>query len=225
MQALCQALAFTQMSTVTFGGRGFATIFAASVRMSFDLLSYCDQSFGTPDAVPNAKMAQHKVCQTQFKGRNVEAISLDTAILITGISKRTLWRRVTEGQLTRLDTDERGRAMLAFSEIALFINIPIEPEDYELLVEADAGDAEAQNDLAQLLIDIDLLEIGMHWLKLAVEQEHPDAMHNLAKLYIKGQGVPKDQNTGLMYLAKAAAHGHIIAQQQMAALMPGQSKN
>ncbi|WP_157718631.1 tetratricopeptide repeat protein [Halopseudomonas litoralis] len=149
----------------------------------------------------------------------MDAISLDTAILITGISKRTLWRRVTEGQLTRLETDERGRAMVAFSEIAPQINIPIEPEDYELLVDADAGDADAQNDLAQLLIDINLLDMGMHWLKQAVDQEHPDAMHNLAKLHFKGIGVPKDENAGLMWLAKASAHGHVIARQQMDALV------
>ncbi len=46
-----------------------------------------------------------------------------------------------------------------------------------------------------------------------------DAIHNLAQLYIKGIGVPKDENTALMWLAKAAAHGHVIAKQQMAALM------
>ena len=40
-------------------------------------------------------------------------------------------------------------------------------------------------------------------------------MHNLAKLYFQGIGVPQDE----MWLAKAAAHGHVIAEQQMAALM------
>jgi len=44
-------------------------------------------------------------------------------------------------------------------------------------------------------------------------------MHNLAKLHFQGIGVPQDENTGLMWLAKAASHGHVIAEQQMAALM------
>ena len=88
----------------------------------------------------------------------MQAISLDTAILITGISKRTLWRRVTEGHITRLDTDERGRAMIAFEEIAPLITLPIEPADYELLIDADAGDADAQNDLAQLFLELDLTQ-------------------------------------------------------------------
>ena len=45
-----------------------------------------------------------------------------------------------------------------------------------------------------------------------------DAMHNLAKLYFQGCGVEKDENTALMWLAKAAAYGHVIAEQQMLAL-------
>lgn len=150
----------------------------------------------------------------------MQAISLDTAILITGISKRTLWRRVTESQITRLDTDERGRAIIAFDEIAPLITLPIEPADYELLIDADAGDAAAQNDLAQLFVELDLIDMGLYWLRQAVDQQHPDATHNLAMLYIKGRGVEKDHNTGLMWLAKAAAHGHAIAKQQMAALVP-----
>ena len=43
-------------------------------------------------------------------------------------------------------------------------------------------------------------------------------MHNLAKLYLQGCGVEKDENTALMWLAKAAAYGHVIAEQQMLAL-------
>lgn len=155
----------------------------------------------------------------------MRTISLDAAIIVTQISKRTLWRRVTEGQISRLDTDERGRAMLSFEEIAPLITLPIEPADYELLIEADAGDADAQNELAQLFIDLDLVDVGLIWLNQAIAQHHPDAMHNMAALHIKGQGISKDYNTGLMWLAKAAAHGHQIAKQQMAALVPSADRS
>lgn len=67
-------------------------------------------------------------------------------------------------------------------------------------------------------LDADRPDIALHWLQLAVDQEHPDAMHNLAKLHIKGIGVPKDETKGLMWLAKAASCGHPIASQQVAAL-------
>lgn len=46
------------------------------------------------------------------------AISIDTAALLIGTSKRTLWRRLSAGTLQRHSTDERGRVMLALSDLA-----------------------------------------------------------------------------------------------------------
>lgn len=146
------------------------------------------------------------------------AISLDTAIIVTGVSKRTLWRRVTNGQITRQGNDVRGRAMLTLATLAPMFCIPVVPEDYELFSDADAGDPDAQNDLAQLFLELDRPDIALHWFRMAVEQEHADAMHNLANLHRKGIGVPKDETISLMWLAKAASCGHLIASKQVAAL-------
>lgn len=144
------------------------------------------------------------------------AISIDTAIILTGISKRTFWRRLADGQVTREGNDDRGRTMLSLDDLLLLV--PVDPEDYELLIEADSGDADAQNDLAQLFLEADRPDIALHWFKLAVDQDHADAMHNLATLHIKGIGVPKDETVGLMWLAKAATLGHQLSQLQVSAL-------
>lgn len=153
----------------------------------------------------------------------MNAISLDSAIVVTEISKRTLWRRLTDGQIGRLENDARGRAMLDFDDLVPLLCIPVAPEDYELFITADAGEADAQNDLAQLFLNAGKPEIALYWLQSAVTAQQSavsvDAMHNLAKLYFQGIGVPQDENTGLMWLAKAASHGHVIAEQQMTALM------
>ena len=146
------------------------------------------------------------------------AISLDTAALVTDVSKRTLWRRLDNGQITRQENDSRGRAMLTLADLVPMLCVPIEPEDYELLADADAGNADAQNDLAQLFLDANRSDIATHWIQLAVEQEHPDAIHNLAMLYMKGIGLKRDGTKGLMYLAKAASLGHLIAKQQISTL-------
>jgi len=145
-------------------------------------------------------------------------ISINTAIILTGISKRTFWRRLADGQIARQGNDERGRTMLSLDDLVSLLLVPIDPEDYELLIDADAGDADAQNDLAQLFLDAERSDIALHLFKLAVEQDHADAMHNLARLHIKGIGVPKDETIGLMWLAKAATLGHQLAQAQVAAL-------
>lgn len=101
----------------------------------------------------------------------MNAISLDSAIIVTEISKRTLWRRLNEGQITRLGSDERGRAMLAFDDLVPLLCIPVEPEDHELFIAADAGNAHAQNDLAQLFLDAGKPEIALFWLKSAVSSQ------------------------------------------------------
>jgi len=146
------------------------------------------------------------------------AINLEAAASVTQLSKRTLWRRLSEGQVTRQANDEEGRTMLTFEDLVPMLCIPMASEDHDLLIEAAAGDAEAQNDLGLLFLDADKPDIGLHWLTLAADQGHPDAMHNLSKLYIKGTGPQKNDSLGLMWLAKAASLGHVIAGEQITAL-------
>lgn len=148
----------------------------------------------------------------------MDGISLDSAIILTGISRRTFWRRLAEGEVVRLKNDRRGRTILSISSLAPLLLVPVAAEDYELLITADTGNPDAQSDLAQLFLDADRPDIGLHWLRLAVEQNHADAMHNLATLHIKGVGVAKDEAAGLMWLAKAATLGHQIAGAQVAAI-------
>lgn len=147
-----------------------------------------------------------------------KAISLDAAAIVTQVSRRTLWRRLSDSQITRLDNDEEGRTMLSVEDIVPMLCVPMAPEDHELLVKAAGGDADAQNDLALLFLDAEKPEIGLHWLTMAADQSHADAMHNLSGLYIKGIGTQKNNSTGLMWLAKAASMGHVIADQQITAL-------
>jgi len=108
--------------------------------------------------------------------------------------------------------------MITFEDIVPMLCIPVAPQDYDLIVEAAAGDAEAQNNVALLFLDADKPDLGLHWLTLAADQGHPDAMHHLSKLYIQGSGTPKNDSLGLMWLAKAASLGHMIAGEQITAL-------
>jgi len=146
------------------------------------------------------------------------AINLEAAVLVTQLSKRTLWRRLSEGQVTRQADDAEGRAMLTFEDLVPMLCVPVAPQNYDLIIEAAAGDSEAQTDLALLFLEADKLDLGLHWLTLAAEQGHSDAMHQLSKLYIQGSGTEKNDSLGLMWLGKAAALGHVIAIEQVTAL-------
>lgn len=148
------------------------------------------------------------------------SISLDTAIIVTERSKSTWRRRLAEGELVKIDADGK-RTMLSLSDVRPLICIEMSEEDLDFLVAADAGDAEAQDDMGQMFLAAGKTEIAIHWLQLSARQDYPNAMQCLGQCYASGTGVPKDDNLAIMWIAKAAAHGHAIAMAQMQGLRPG----
>lgn len=165
----------------------------------------------------------HYICRTpspdsHTRRIDMTPISLDTAALITERSKRTWQRRIAEGTAAKLDSDQAGRTMIPLADIAAAITIPMNADDLEMLARADIGDAEAQDDMGQLFLAAGKLEAARYWLEQAARQDHPNAMQTLGHCYACGEGVPKNENLAIMWLARAAAHGHVIAQAQMQAL-------
>lgn len=156
---------------------------------------------------------------TYHQNMNATVISIDTASAITEISRRTWWRRISSGEVTRVDDDSRGRAMLLWAEVEPHICVVMEPEDAHFVFLADAGNADAQNDIGQLFLISGKHQAAFYWFQQAAQQNHPDAMQWLGHCYVSGEGVPKDDNLGMMWIAKAAALGHVIAQGQMKGLI------
>lgn len=150
----------------------------------------------------------------------MKLISLDAAVSVTTISRRTLWRRMSEGEISRGADDARGRAMLAWEDVSQRLALTLVPEDLQMLANADAGDVASQNDIGQLLASAGLHDGGIYWIKQAAEQGHPDAMQWLGRAYAAGEGVPKDENLALKWIAGAASLGHQIADQQIKGLLP-----
>ena len=144
-------------------------------------------------------------------------ISIATAITLTGWSKRTLWRRISDGTLKREDDKdpEDNKAKIHLGTIKLHICIPLEPEDFDLIESADAGEVEAQTDLALLFLVNKKPENAVYWLELAVKREYASAMYLLGRCYTDGNGISRNENLGIMWIANAASRGHVIAQGQM----------
>lgn len=148
------------------------------------------------------------------------AISLNAVIALTDQSERTLRRRIADGSLPRM-ADESGssyKTMIPFDAIRPQLVVPLTSEDMQLVGRADSGDAGAQNDLALLLLSHQKPQGALYWLELAAKQECAEAMHWLARCYLEGNGVSRDDNIGLMWLAKSAARGHPISQEQVQAM-------
>ncbi len=148
-----------------------------------------------------------------------DLISLDSAIVVTGLSKRTLWRRVSDGHIRKAGEDHRGRALLAVTEVLPLMRSPLGPEDGPLLVRADGGEADSQADVAAIFHARQDFESAVYWWRQAAEQGHADAMQWLGRCYAAGEGLEKDEHLAVMWISKAASRGHAIAIAQMAQLL------
>ena len=148
-------------------------------------------------------------------------ISLKTATLLTGLSMRTLRRRITDGTLTCASSEEDyNKTMICLDSIKNDIGIPLNPDDIELIKAADAGKPEAQNDLGVLFLENNKPQSAICWLELAAKQDYVNAMHLLGNCYLKGNGLAKDNNLAIMWIAKAASLGHPIAIAQIRSIRP-----
>lgn len=148
-------------------------------------------------------------------------ITLNTAVSITGLSKRTLWRRIADGQLRVHDAaagaGEHTRVRL--DDVVAMSRLRLEGDDWALIVEADGGSAEAQCDLALLLLVRNLPAEAVRWLALAAKQNYPEAMHQLGRCCIAGRGVAANEALGVEWIARAAALGHSTARPMARYLM------
>jgi hypothetical protein len=146
-------------------------------------------------------------------------ISLDTLVAISTWSRRTWWRRISSTEVRRLPDDARGRVMLAWDSVHHHVPLPLSPQDLQLMFRADAGDMAAQNDFGQHLFLLDRPAAAIYWIEQAARQGCADAMQWLGVAHATGHGVERNEYLALMWIARAAAQGHVIARAQADGLL------
>ena len=156
----------------------------------------------------------------------MDSLSLDAAEAMTATSSRTLRRYLAEGTVASDGRrDARGRATMALADALRLAaersRIALGAEDAQLLLHADAGNAAAQTGMGALLFLQGAQSPARYWLELAAQQDDAEAMHWLALLHAAGLCEGDGNAQALMWLARAAAQGHVIAKAQLAGLMPG----
>jgi len=140
-------------------------------------------------------------------------ISLSAAVSISGLSKRTLWRRIADRSLRTKDgADPREVTQVELDDVLLLSPLHLEPDDHQLILDADAGDPESQCDLALLFLAQNRPAEAVGWLERSASRLYPEALHQLGRCYIAGNGVAADEQVGTMWIERAAARGHVIAE-------------
>ena len=158
------------------------------------------------------------------------ALHVSTAAALTGRSVRTWQRRMEQGLVVR---QADGRALVPWAALQAELVAPLAPQDAPLLERADQGEAAAQAEMGALLAlaALDALDVAQgsdgcvaasrYFLEQAAQQGEADAMHWLALLHAAGLCEGDGNAQALMWLARAAAQGHVLAKAQLAGLMPG----
>lgn len=149
----------------------------------------------------------------------MQYISLAGATTLTGWSERTLWRKLADGSVTR--SPSSSRAMLVFNDIAAYSCIPLEPEDLLMIEQADGGNVAAQTETAILFLQHGKPKSAVYWLDLATKHDDANAMYLLGRCYTDGSGISRDENLGIMWIAKAASLKHVLAQGVMRSMRNG----
>ncbi len=141
------------------------------------------------------------------------SISLNTATAITGLSKRTLWRHIHRGSLAVVNINDSGeKTQVSLIDILPLSCLPLSEIEQKVVIDADAGHAAAQTDLALLFFAAARPTEAVAWLMRAAEQHYPDAMCYLGRCFLTGTGVTPDADSGALWLSHAAVKGHPLAQ-------------
>lgn len=170
-------------------------------------------------------------------------VSIRTAVVLSGLSLRTWQRRIQEGLVAPLGGSGMA-ALVPLAAVAEWLPGWWGPDELAALVAADGGDVLAQAELGSRCV-LHLLQPGpasgvagheagaegvagrvaWHFLSEAAEQGQADAMHWLGLACAAGRSDAGDGDAAraqaLMWLSRAAAQGHVIAREQMTALMRG----
>lgn len=149
-------------------------------------------------------------------------IELDTAAALTGLARRTLWRRMALGQLSHHKVKRaRGHArnLLDLEQVLAMAELHFSQEDKALIVKADSGYPDAQCELALRLIEFKRPDRALPWLRWAGERGCADAQLWLAQFSARGDhGFDQDDTQAMMWLTRAAQGGHLIALRQLSVL-------
>ena len=139
-------------------------------------------------------------------------VSLQTAASLTGVSVRTLWRRIADGQLRTCKEDSpSGRTLVALDDLRPITRLPLGEGDFGMLSAADKCDPDAQCELGLAFLLAGMAEEAFGWFSLSAERFCPDALHQLARCYLTGGGCPRDEALGIQLMARAADRGHVVA--------------
>ena len=152
----------------------------------------------------------------------MRTISLSTAMTLSDVSESTFRRKIRNGEIRLVSPPAPGaRETIDIEQNAAYMNHDIAAGHWDVVKEADQGDACAQTELALILQQHGKFRAAVYWLQLAARKNDSHALHWLARCHLEGRGVARNEDKGIMLLARSALLGNVISAHQLAALRHG----
>jgi TPR repeat protein len=152
----------------------------------------------------------------------MRTVSLSTAMTLSDLSESTFRRKIRSGAIQLLPgAAAGGREGIAIDTNAAYLDARIAIGHWDVVKEADRGDASAQTELALVLQQHCRFRAAVYWLRLAARQNDSHALHWLARCHLEGSGVARNDDQGILLLARSALLGNVISAHQLAALRHG----
>ena len=152
----------------------------------------------------------------------MRTVSLSTAMTLSDLSESTFRRKIRSGEIRLLPLPgQGGREGIAIDLNAAYLNAAVAIDHWDLIRDADRGDAAAQTELALVLQQHRKFKAAVYWLRLAANKNDSHALHWLARCHLEGRGVARNEDKGIMLLARSAVLGNVISTHQLAALRHG----
>lgn len=149
-------------------------------------------------------------------------VSLSTAMTLSDLSESTFRRKIRSGEIRLLPVPGAGgREGIAIDQNAAYLNTDIAVGQWEMVKDADRGDVLAQTELALILQQHRKFRAAVYWLQLAANKNDSHALHWLARCHLEGRGVARNEDKGIMLLARSAVLGNVVSAHQLAALRHG----
>ena len=149
----------------------------------------------------------------------MRTVSLATAITLSDLSESTFRRKIRSGDIRLHSLPGPGaREVIDIEGNAAYLNRDIAIGHWEVVKEADRGNQSAQTELALVLQQHRKFKAAVYWLQLAAKKNDHHALHWLARCHLEGRGVVRNEDKGIMLLARSAMLGNVISAHQLAAL-------
>lgn len=114
-------------------------------------------------------------------------VTLNTAEALGGISRRTLWRRISDGSVRTAPNSAGNQTRVVLADVLKAAGAALPMACYPWLKAADAGEADAQCEVALTFLEGGEVKRALYWLRKAADQSCAEALYWRGRLRLGGQ--------------------------------------